>query len=535
MNKHALDLALEEWSKALPELSILLQGEEGHLFYNSTVSGWTRSIPAVLKPTTTADVLEIIKIARQFKVSIYPYSTGKNWGLGTRLPVSESSILLDLSGLNKIIEVNEEEAYAVIEPGVTQGQLYNFLEENHPSLMLNVTGSGLETGFIGNALERGVGYFSSRVHEVSGLEIITGSGEFLNTGWRGQAHIACEKTYVHGLGPQLDGLFFQSNFGVVVSAVVKLLRKPEAHFSVLMYKNENDSLEDFLQPIIDLKREGVISHVPHVADKERSNITIAPRIFDIFQEEGLTATTEKVNQFLESKSSAEWTAVIGLTGSLGKIKSDLKQIKKRCHRSKIKVINLDKLDGLRRVAKCLSRIPSIKKEHMYLEAAMPFIGLSKGIPTNEALKCVAWAAGNYPDGYVEGAPETGNNGMIYILPFAPLKAASSENMTSIVYTVCETYSLRPAITLNMVDAWNIEAVISIHFDLADAERVKQAHECHKELVFKLKEAGFWPYRLGVEDMKNFVDETDPHWQWVSRLKDVFDPDGIISPGRYCLK
>jgi 4-cresol dehydrogenase (hydroxylating) len=61
-----------------------------------------------------------VAIANKFHVPIYVVSTGKNWGVGSKLPVKNGCALLILSEMKNIIEVNEKLRYAIIEPGVTQ-------------------------------------------------------------------------------------------------------------------------------------------------------------------------------------------------------------------------------------------------------------------------------------------------------------------------------------------------------------------------------------------------------------------------------
>ena len=48
------------------------------------------------------------------------------------------------------------------------------------------------------------------------------------------------------------------------------------------------------------------------------------------------------------------------------------------------------------------------------------------------------------------------------------------------------------------------------------------------------ERGLSPYRARVDMMSQVVSADDPFWQFVRRLKSVFDPDNIIAPGRYNL-
>ena len=57
---------------------------------------------------------------------VYPISSGKNWGYGSRARCA-TRVLLDLGRMNRILDFNEELAYVTIEPGVTQRQLYDFL------------------------------------------------------------------------------------------------------------------------------------------------------------------------------------------------------------------------------------------------------------------------------------------------------------------------------------------------------------------------------------------------------------------------
>ena len=98
--------------------------------YHSSCIPVSRVIAAVLQPDSAKDVQQIVKIAAKFNVGLYPISTGNNWGYGSANPVRDNNIIVDLSRMNRIIEVNQKLAYTVIEPGVTQQQLYEYLMDN---------------------------------------------------------------------------------------------------------------------------------------------------------------------------------------------------------------------------------------------------------------------------------------------------------------------------------------------------------------------------------------------------------------------
>src|SRR2546429_7881245 len=79
-------------------------------------------------------------------------------GLCDAAATRENQVILDLQRMNRIIEVNPKLCYAVIEPGVTQGQLHRYLQEHRPGLWMDSSGAGLEASIVGNVLDRGFGH-----------------------------------------------------------------------------------------------------------------------------------------------------------------------------------------------------------------------------------------------------------------------------------------------------------------------------------------------------------------------------------------
>ena len=87
----------------------------------------TQTIKAIVKPANVAQVKACVKMANLHHTPLYPISCGKNWGLGSKVPVQKNNIILDLSRLNQISHYNEELGYFSVEPGVTFEQAYQFL------------------------------------------------------------------------------------------------------------------------------------------------------------------------------------------------------------------------------------------------------------------------------------------------------------------------------------------------------------------------------------------------------------------------
>ena len=72
---------------------------------------------AVIMPKDTAEIQAIVKLCNKHKLKFRPICTG--WG-GMFAP---GMILLDLRRMNRIIEINEENMYAVVEPYIISAEL----------------------------------------------------------------------------------------------------------------------------------------------------------------------------------------------------------------------------------------------------------------------------------------------------------------------------------------------------------------------------------------------------------------------------
>ena len=92
------------------------------------------SLPAcIVRPHRIEEIQELVQLANCTKTPITPYSSGLNLH-GAAVPL-HSGIILDLSGMDRIIEINEQDWYAVIEPGVTYDTLQQALQEKGLRLM----------------------------------------------------------------------------------------------------------------------------------------------------------------------------------------------------------------------------------------------------------------------------------------------------------------------------------------------------------------------------------------------------------------
>ena len=114
----------------------------------------------VISPRSMPEVQALMRLCNEFSMPAWPYSTRRNTGYGDAAPRVPGSIALDLGRhIGRILEVNVEDAYAVVEPGVTFFDLHEYLQKHdlrkHIWLDVPDLGGG---SIIGNAMERGIGY-----------------------------------------------------------------------------------------------------------------------------------------------------------------------------------------------------------------------------------------------------------------------------------------------------------------------------------------------------------------------------------------
>ena len=495
-----------------------------------------RDVPAILHPASTDEVIRVVEIANQHLVPVHPISCGKNWGLGSALPPRDGTCILDLGRMNRILEVNVEHHYAVVEAGVSQGQLYEHLQENGYPLRLNVTGSAATASVVGNALERGIGYFSSRAEDISAMEVVLGNGTVLRTGFGHYENEQVSKVYRYGVGPSLDGLLAQSNYGVVTTACINLIPTPEAHISVVAKISSESGLEALVDAFADLRRSDVIRTVVHIGNKHRGRITLEPLLAERLAAEGMPEEDlrKKVRECFEAGGFGPWSAVVGVMGSRPQVRAAERELKRRLKGvAKVQVLTDKRMALVNKLAQWFGRFPALQSQAALLRALTPLYGLSKGIPTNAPLKSVYWPV-CLPDWSDDADPDSGECGMLYCLPFLPLSGADARQVVDLVETVFGEYGFDPYMTLNIVDSKALECVVNLAFHRGSEDRARAAHACIESLQAQLIERGYLPYRVGIQSMQQIISPDDPYWQTVRDLKQVLDPNHIISPGRYNL-
>jgi 4-cresol dehydrogenase (hydroxylating) len=216
---------------------------------------------AVMMPASVGEIQRILAVCNKHRVPIWTISTGRNIGMGSAAPAMRGEVILDLKRMNRIIEVDPDLASALIEPGVTYLQLKNYIEEHRLPFWVDAPSPGPIVSPIGNTLERGHGYTTNQdhVYSFSGMEVVLANGDVIRTGMGPLPNCKSWQAFRSGYGPYIDGLFTQSNFGVVTKMGIWLTPVQEGAKSFVVYYGKRDDLAKAVDTFRQLRLAGTIS------------------------------------------------------------------------------------------------------------------------------------------------------------------------------------------------------------------------------------------------------------------------------------
>lgn len=114
----------------------------------------------VVAPRKVPEVQAMMRLCNEYKIPVWPFSIGRNVGYGGAAPRVPGSVGLDMGlQMKRVLEVNEKNAYCLVEPGVTYYDLYQYFVEMKLDDKLWIDTPDLGGGSVlGNCIERGIGY-----------------------------------------------------------------------------------------------------------------------------------------------------------------------------------------------------------------------------------------------------------------------------------------------------------------------------------------------------------------------------------------
>jgi len=530
MAVHDYDAALAELATALGAAHVVTDAAVRRSAETSTFAT-SHKIPGIIRPASRAEVQECLRIANRFHVPVYPISSGKNWGYGSRVPAADGCLLLDLGRMNRILDFSEELAYVTVEPGVTQAQLYAFLEEKGSRLWMDATGASPECSLVGNGVERGFGHtpYGDHFLHCCGLEIVLPTGQVIETGFARFPDAKAAQTYRWGVGPTLDGLFSQSNFGVVTRMTLWLMPAPEYFQAYYFRAEEAGDLPALIDALRPLRLDGTIRGASHIANDYK--VLSGLQQYPWQQTGGRTPLAGALmEQFRRELKIGAWNGSGALYGTKAQVKEARRLVRRALRGKASKLQFLD--DRMLRLATLFARPYqlltgwNLKRTLALLE---PVYGLMKGIPTAHPLASTYWRKRTAPSADMD--PDRDGCGLLWCSPVAPTDGDHARRLTTLASELLLARGFEPLISLTMITERALACVISIAYDRDAPGEDEQAMNCYQELRERAAAAGYHPYRLSIASMP-MTGGTDAYTALVGGIKEMLDPNGILAPGRY---
>lgn len=499
---------------------------------------------ALIYPQSVDEIQQIVRIANKHQSKISVCSRGLNWGYGGNNPIDSDTSVVVLERMNKIIEVNEKLAYAVIEPGVTYEQLNKYLKDKGHRLWADCTDGPPQGSVLGNALDRGIGEtpYGDHFGNLCGMEVVLPTGELIQTGGSSPKHeLKTWHTHKWGIGPSIEGLFTQSNFGIVTKSGIWLMPEPEEMNSYVFELENEQNLGAAIDTFRKLALTGVVSSKLHLIS---DFVTLA--ILTQQHKENLPKGYIKKDDLAQLRKKygiARWSGGTALYGNKKQVAIQRKIVKREMgqygrvlmfsDRSILlvkKVISLsEKFSLLRKVVEVISgKTLTAIKTIPYLHAVL------QGIPTAYFLNHSYFKlAEDRPSENVNPARDG-----IGLTWFAPILPFTSEDIVPYLdesRALFEKYGFDFYMAMMMLNPRSTICLMAIMFDKTDLEEVRNATALYDELLTIMSEKKYQQYRAGIASWDRLWEKSPELKQFYSHLKQTIDPNGILAPGKYGIR
>ena len=448
-------------------------------------------------PENVEQVQAILKVANRYRQPLWPVSTGKNMGYGRTTTAAPGQVVLDLKRMNRIISVDPVLCTALVEPGVTYQQLRDYLDANNIPLWIDVPTVGPIVGPVGNTLDRGVGYTPYGEHFMvqCGMEVVLANGEILKTGMGSTKNPSAWQAFKWGYGPYLDGIFTQSNFGVVTKMGLWLMPAPPVYKPLVI---RHKKVEDVSRIVDAMRPLRIANIVPNVVLMMSAGYQLAMfhRRGEVWDGTG-PVPDEAFGKFAASHDLGMWNTYIALYGTPAMVAESERIIRGAFAAIDGEVMTEDQMQG---------------NPWFHHHATLMRGGLSL-----EEVGLARWK-GN-------------GGGLAWFAPVAPALGSETTGQIALAKEILARHGFDYTAAF-AIGSRELHHIIALLYDKSDADEERRADACYRELVTGFGERGWASYRTGVHAMDLVAQQYGETNRAVNAAsKQALDPNHILAPGK----
>lgn len=514
-------VAAEKFKKAIGAENVFTEREDVDLYRDAYSPEWdeeTEAVPSMaVAPKTVEEVQAIVKIANEHKIPLFPISTGKNLGYGSSAPNRRGDVVVDLKRMNKIIEVDDKRNFCILEPGVTYFELYEYCEKHNLNVMMDIPDPGWGSP-VGNALDHGWGYtygmYRDHFGAHCGMEVVLPNGELMRTG---MGALPGAKTFAenkYGYGAYVDGLFAQSNFGIVTKMGFWMMPKPEYYALLSLTAPMREDIIPIVENLNYLEDSFIVGWPLY-----RSPLNppygkpMNPELKSYLTSKGGKPDLEKIQDYALRNKIPYWQIDIPIYGNKEAVYANIEYVKKRF--SKIKGAEIKMVQEFA-LPMSAEQIKQMKHK------------VSLGIPNME----IFWLS-------TRGETIEPKDGHVWFSPIIPRDGRELLKCQEVYIDVFHEMGMPSPITpFAHPRSWMYHAfcfMLGFGNSRTDVEHNKKMRKVYRKMVEVAAANGWGDYRAAPtfqdDVMNTYSFNNHILRRFIEQLKDTIDPNGIIAPGR----
>jgi 4-cresol dehydrogenase (hydroxylating) len=481
--------------------------------------GLERPVMGIIQPETEEQVQAIVLAANRHRLALYPYSTARNIGYGERLPVTEGNLLVDLGRMNEIVHLDPDLGYADVQPGVSQGQLSEHVRAQGMPFFVDATGSSRDSSIVGNSAEGGFGSTprGNKRKEITCVRGVYGNGERFDTGF-----------FPGSVGPDLAGMFVQSGFGIITQLRVPLNPVTEDYRSFMITVPKEADFLGLIEALRGLRQRGTLTNQVVITNALDALGASRVEIPDAYK--GRPISNAAASEIMSSRlgSFGAFAAIGAVYGSRAEVRARRKTLRRALgerlgKRANLRFMTTRSLDFLTTLLSTwpFSKLEATAKLAAPLRSFREAHGMMQGVPSDDAL---IGLLGEVKDTYEDAR-------LMWYSSRVSTRSADVSKFVAIASSCYERHGFEYPLEMLMVTPNDLIAIQKVDWDRDDPEQEKRAWKLYESLGRELRQAGFPPYRLGVQSQENVL-YPEERRRTLEALKRTFDPNGVIAPGRY---
>lgn len=495
--------ALAAWRQALGEQHVVVDGPALQQAGTATFATTAR-VAAMLCPASAAQVQDCLRTASAHGLAVHPVSRGRNWGLGSRVPPVDGAVLLDLSRLDRILDFDEDLAYITVEPGVTFRQVHAFLRQRGSGLFCAVIGGAADASLIGNALERGdgIGPLQQRAQHAAAMEVVLANGLRIETGLGRWPQAMATPLHRAGLGPELDGLFLQSNLGVVTRMTFWLAPRPAFLQLFMLDIPDLPALAHTLDAVRGLTQRGVLGEAGFTFWNHYKLLARSHQYPWAAADAAAALLPQTLGVAPWQASGAHYAA----SRALGHAAREL-------------------------VLEALSPFAKVTVLDSDTHAELLEQSLFLGVPSDQNLASTYWRK-RTPAPASDHDPDRDGCGVLFLCPVLPLQGAVAVPVLAQLAQLILDHGLEPNLGMHVAGQRTLLVYVALMYDRDLPGEDARALACHDALLALLLAQGHFPFRLGLPAQGRLPPAADDTAAVMAGIKAALDPANVLSPGRY---